>query len=469
MINQDLAKQILNVLLTTSEGKSFSGDQNDYQEAIDNPYNSNSKNWTITQSNSIIVIKEQSTTFPFDTSTDEDSPTVMDFKKDILPILKEGKDEEEQKKLDLYHGSIAKQAILAYIRNNLPDDEISSKTEQVKVSVTPPKQITTATPQGKVAPYYPIGITEESINAVVEALKEVNWSTRENNFPLWDGVASKLNKMFEAYKKKVLLNTTYYKTSSTMNVLEEKTDPYGNTTTDNKTITFPSIKYTYFYKEPKKYYFKITYPKELSGSGDSAQTWGTITETFNHTRGLWTSKEETLSAYTFNLTYCSQYASASGTSFYPDRAYIGLFTDLVQEGEQDKTENGMPRNNGTGFREPPRKTLSEEDPHTYQRMNLHRGLFTDTTVFNEVVQTPEGNEFYNDYKGYAYLNNQEIIMFPEILDENGWGTISGFGLFENEVPTEGETPFFWGTVTPVKGDRERVPLFRPKEFQIYLG
>jgi hypothetical protein len=62
-------------------------------------------------------------------------------------------------------------------------------------------------------------------------------------------------------------------------------------------------------------------------------------------------------------------------------------------------------------------------------------------------------------------------MFPEILDADGWGNIYGFGVFENEVPTEGEKPYFWGEVKngPVKTEVNNVPLFRPNEFKVYLG
>ena len=116
-------------------------------------------------------------------------------------------------------------------------------------------------------------------------------------------------------------------------------------------------------------------------------------------------------------------------------------------------------------------------------MSLHEGMFTGGYVFNEVeeagVEQVQGKEKINELLGKAYLNNKEIIMFPEILHEppegsegpEGWGNIYGFGIFENEVPTEGEKPFFWGSVVgaPIVTKAGEVPLFREKQFEIFLG
>lgn len=164
--------------------------------------------------------------------------------------------------------------------------------------------------------------------------------------------------------------------------------------------------------------------------------------------------------------YLSQNFGANDEgAHYPKKAYIGLFTK-------------NPDNYGKGFQEPTWKT--NDNLHTYQRMSLHEDLLYGEMSLNEVKRienTKEDEEAHGkDYFGHAFVDNKEIVLFPEILDEEGWGTIEGFGIFENEIPTEGETPYFWGNVTDDAGNatkvptfKNRVPLFRKGEFKVYLG
>ena len=180
-------------------------------------------------------------------------------------------------------------------------------------------------------------------------------------------------------------------------------------------------------------------------------------------------EEKEVVVFEINSWLFSQELGASDqTSVYPKKAFIGLFTK-------------MPDTDGTKFEEPTWKT--NDNLHTYQRMSLHEDLLYGDMSLNAVRQIGANSEKYpNDtiehkgYLGYAFVDNKEIVLFPEILDEDGWGEIVGFGLFENEEPTEGETPYFWGKITDKDGvvisvstAKQKVPLFRKNEFKVYLG
>lgn len=164
--------------------------------------------------------------------------------------------------------------------------------------------------------------------------------------------------------------------------------------------------------------------------------------------------------------YLSQTFGANDEGgIYPKKAFIGLFTK-------------KPDNYGKGFVEPTWKT--SDNTHTYQRMSLHEDLLYGDMSLNLVRQIEDTDEdkakHDEKYLGHAFVDNKEIVLFPEILDDAGWGTIEGFGIFENEEPTADETPYFWGDVTNEKGEptkvetfKNRVPLFRKGEFKVYLG
>lgn len=183
------------------------------------------------------------------------------------------------------------------------------------------------------------------------------------------------------------------------------------------------------------------------------------------------SLEEEQEVVTFEINswlFSQELGANEQAAIYPKKAFIGLFTR-------------MPDTDGTKFEEPDWKT--NDNLHTYQRMSLHEDLLYGDMSLNAVRQIGADNENYpndtiehKDYLGYAFVDNKEIVLFPEILDEDGWGEIVGFGLFENEEPTPGETPYFWGKITDKDGvvisvstAKRKVPLFRKNEFKVYLG
>ena len=138
---------------------------------------------------------------------------------------------------------------------------------------------------------------------------------------------------------------------------------------------------------------------------------------------------------------------------YPQKAFIGLFTT-------------MPNPDGTGYAEP--TPYSEDAPNlTYRRMNLHESLFNGEPIFGKVEKVCD-DKTEADHFGKAKIKNKDLIMFPEVLGAS-WGTIKGFGIFNEEAVGTG-TPYFWGSVQQSKvASEETVPLFRPEEFIIYLG
>lgn len=196
--------------------------------------------------------------------------------------------------------------------------------------------------------------------------------------------------------------------------------------------------------------FKFNYPTFSSGTeyykDMAAQRPSTTSLYMSRFKGV---SEITYGTYNFPKLYYYSPATRQQNN-YPSRAFIGLFTT-------------MPNPDGTQYAEP--TPYSPDTPGlTYRRMNLHESLFSGDTIFDEV----EKEESVTDHLGKAKIKNKEIIMFPEVLGAS-WGTIKGFGIFAEEAVGTG-TPYFWGTVQQSKvASEETVPLFRPKEFIIYLG
>ena len=223
------------------------------------------------------------------------------------------------------------------------------------------------------------------------------------------------------------------------------------------------IKATYIYNTTATLYYRYTYK---DSQGISVTSY--VSEPLNYYASGQTEPNKPMTLSFESWLYSQVFGANDEGAYYPKKAFIGLFTE-------------MPDAYGRNFVEPTWKT--DDNLHTYQRMSLHEDLLHGDMSLNNVRQIgadigeyPNDAIEHSDYLGYAYVDNKEIVLFPEILDETGWGEIVGFGLFENEEPIEGETPYFWGEITNKKGivtsvptAKWKVPLFRKNEFKIYLG
>lgn len=129
---------------------------------------------------------------------------------------------------------------------------------------------------------------------------------------------------------------------------------------------------------------------------------------------------------------------------YPAKGFLALFTT-------------MPDLDGNNYEEPAEGT-------TYIRVNLKEDIIAGQAVLNLAVNRD----------GVALVDNNKIIMYPEI-DQNAWGTIKGFGIFETQERGSGK-PIIWGplkdadgTMTEVVTQSNYVPLFRVGQFKITLS
>lgn len=459
MINQSLAEKILNALFTTSEDATFEGDIADKERALNHEYAKNPGNWQII----IPKYTYKVTSSPNDSgfslselSTDPKKRTMITFEK-----LKDKLEPHQQTSYD----EDALTAMESYLYSQFKDDELTYTLENITVTLELGEISTEHDETTGKAPMYPIGITENSINTAIEQIKGTVWTSKTDlNFIQGQFIPS-ISKLNSDFRNNVLLmDTEYYTTSNATNAKNKTPATLGGYIYSNREIEVPEITYTKFTSQKKTYYITLDAPYwKYASSGRSTRDIELVVTKVTQDPGA------KIPGGKIEIKYFSQYPQATGSAFYPNTAYIGLFTDLIINPEDDNNTNGYPSVDGTGFREPPYKNYDDENPQTYQRMNLHRGLFTDGLVFNEIVSTKEEDPNYDQYKGYSYLNNKEIIMFPEVVDPAGWGNISGFGIFEKESPVDGETPYFWGEVTTTPAKEGHVPLFRPEEFQIYLG
>jgi hypothetical protein len=132
-------------------------------------------------------------------------------------------------------------------------------------------------------------------------------------------------------------------------------------------------------------------------------------------------------------------------NYYPQNAYLALFTTMPDENGQNYVE---PVADGSGV-----KT-------TYMRVNLKEGIITGGASIVSAYKDEETGE--------ATLVNGEMIMFPEIYGAS-WGTIVGFGVFEKEETETGDTPIYWGRLSnPITSSTNHVPLFRIGNFKVTL-
>ena len=315
------------------------------------------------------------------------------------------------------------------------------------------------------APIFPIGtsLTEERFTFEVQNADKSSILTSFNNMQTsLDNIGNYLsNSVLKDYpdyaQGKLKHYSSYDNSQDKWTELEPPKTKFSLTLhVYNKTkITF-ALSYAYDYRQTTSTAWGVEETVETSNGSFDYQVETVIQE-----------KDETPTVQ-LRGWYFGQVLGGITQEFYPKKAYIGLLTEKPEYSEEGKIV----------FKEVAHKNTATADKvRTYQRMNLFRGIFSDRNVFNEIVTvTNQTEKADKKYLGYAYLDNKEIIMFPEILDETddtgapGWGTIVAFALFENEFPTEGEEPYFCGElIQPVVTEKDRVPLFRPNQFQIYLG
>ncbi|MBO5435884.1 hypothetical protein J6A31_08830, partial [bacterium] len=128
------------------------------------------------------------------------------------------------------------------------------------------------------------------------------------------------------------------------------------------------------------------------------------------------------------------------TSYYPTGKYLALFTSIPDE-------------TGANYTEPTEET-------TYQRINLDTGYFTRLNVMDDTAVIDTDN-------GGATIANKDVIYYPEVVDVD-WGTIVGFGIFEDKDVATGE-PYLWGKLNEsVLATVDHVPLFRKQGFKLSL-
>lgn len=355
----------------------------------------------------------------------------------------------------------------------LPELDGQEKIEKIFLPIEEVKPQVSQTIKEK-AKINSIGMLETQLTNFLDAINGLNIisysknTTRENTF---SSELSKLNSdMWSVairYKKEVLDNLSYYQASTLNPAYTYEVDKIGNEIGTQVAVKKP-INVTYYVLRQEKHYFRIPV-RDTDYSLD-----------FECSYSYYEQEKESIDCTLIGWYYSQIF---SKKLYYPERAFIGLFTDYNHSRDTGKNANGMPDLDGTKFREPPHKnknTPGGNENYTYQRMDLHRGLFTDEYVFEDIKKAGEeeveGKDDPTSLIGKAFIKNREIIMFPEILHEGtgetkGWGNIYGFGIFANEVPQEGEKPYFWGPVVnaPISTKNGEVPLFRPEQFEVFLG
>lgn len=205
---------------------------------------------------------------------------------------------------------------------------------------------------------------------------------------------------------------------------------------------------------------------------DGYKTNGTNTTNLNNTKTQVTNEKKQW----YRIVTCSEELK-SGTMTEP-KTFTGWYlkkndVQAPPYPEQGKTYLGlftkMPNGQGAEFEEP---TADE-----YMRVNLHESIVTGETTIGAAAE--------DDKTGITAIVNSGNIMFPEITTDGGWGTIVGFGIFENKKPVTGEIPILWGvlktkeggedgedvvyTPTTVPTSAKHVPLFRKDDFTVSLG
>lgn len=169
-----------------------------------------------------------------------------------------------------------------------------------------------------------------------------------------------------------------------------------------------------------------------------------------------------------NFSYASTITSAEGETFssphtivFPN-AYIGLFLEMPawdSDGELTYTEVSAP---------------------SYHRIPLRTTGVDGKRIMKDAEEITTGSD-----RGKARIENQQMVVFPECTDNEGWGVIRGFGIWSGINWNGGEVPsgdtgagelVFWDVVEPAEaGDatitvsKGNVPIIRIGDFQVTLG
>lgn len=147
--------------------------------------------------------------------------------------------------------------------------------------------------------------------------------------------------------------------------------------------------------------------------------------------------------------------------------YIGLFTtepyDLNTKAGKDACDSG------TGYEEHEVKTTADGVLTGYERQLIGRGADKndDSRWFNKIgINGQPGSA------EYGKCENVDLIYFPEVLPEQGWGEISYVGLFDSK--TDGHLLAYaqlkdeHGDVTPINPQKGQLPIIRKGQLELEL-
>lgn len=454
MIHPDYSLQLLDILLKTkSDEKYTQGNEADQQEALKLP----------------MVTKENARTITL-TSFSYDATSFVPIEEDLASYLSQETTKiiETTENMNRNNAQLEAKKQLKEILANLTTTNVYKKDEfgsTTKSIVTSIHAIDADSLKRIGQAYAPVGsrmVNTTLDGAAPEAIEDkpgeytfsLEWCYLGSKTDMTDFLAGEFSRIKNGFENAVKGISSY--AASTSELYYTDTADNGQPINPEKLII--NIKSTNIYEKTVPVYLGYVYKDGLS-----VKT-GYVNQSFKYY-----ALEENEDSITVNSWLYSQVFGANDNgAFYPKKAFIGLFTK-------------MPNAYGKDFIEPEWKT--NDNLHTYQRMSLHEDLLYGDMSLNAVRQIgvddknyPNDATEHKDYLGYAFVDNKEIVLFPEILDENGWGEIVGFGLFENEEKTDGETPYFWGEITNEKGEvtlvpteKWKVPLFRKNEFKVYLG
>lgn len=166
--------------------------------------------------------------------------------------------------------------------------------------------------------------------------------------------------------------------------------------------------------------------------------------------------------------------------------YLGLLTRLPKD-DHTAHEDGLfyeepateVSGNSTGYRRiniKGRSRIKKEDVLDAEGnpTGQKRGVLILSEVKFEVASDDKGNP-----GKVAYIDSQDQILFPE--SQVAWGTIEGFGLFDNADVNSQTLPFLWGPIKgldaqgneiegePVVIAQYEVPVIREGNLKVSLG